>query len=326
MITCYKIVLMPNSGGQPTSWLLLIHTVPAEPLYLRAKVRRLLERAGAIALKNAVYALPPRDGCREALERIAAEAALGGGQGYVAECTFVDARTDELLIASSRSGRRDDYRELAESLGHVGSDRDPEAVAQARRRFDAIRRVDFFDAPGRRRVEALLSRLERGPDARRKSSESSGGLADLAGRVWATRRGVQIDRIASAWLIRRFVDPDAEFRFVDPKEPSRPDELRFDMVGGDFTHEGDACTFETLARRLGRPDPALHQIAEIVHDIDIKDGKFGRADAPGVQQVILGIVLHGSDDEERLRRGFALFDDLYASFRSRNPIPREVSP
>jgi hypothetical protein len=317
---------MPDSGRQATSWLLLIHRVPAEPLYLRAKVRRLLEHAGAIALKKAVYALPPRDGCREALEQIASEAAGGGGHGYVAECTFVDSRTDELLIASSRSGRRADYRELAESLGDLGSDATPEAVARARRRFDAIRRVDFFDAPGRRRVEALLSRVELGPDAKRAPSESPGGLADLAGRVWATRRGVQIDRIASAWLIRRFIDPDAEFRFIDPKEPRRPDELRFDMVGGDFTHEGDGCTFETLVRRLGSPDPALRQVAEIVHDIDIKDGKFGRADAPGIQQVILGIVLHSSDDEERLRRGFTLFDDLYASFRSRNPVSREVSP
>jgi hypothetical protein len=304
---------------------LLIHSVPAEPLYLRAKVRRLLEHAGAIALKKAVYALPPRDGCREALERVASEAAAGGGHGYVAECSFLDARTDELLIESSRADRRTDYDDLAEILRGLVDGANPESVARARRRFDAIRRIDFFDAPGRRRVEALLSRLKGGSDARRIPSESRGEFPELVGRVWATRRGVQIDRIASAWLIRRFIDADAEFRFIDPKEERRPDELRFDMVGGDFTHEGDGCTFETLVRTLGGPDPALRQVAEIVHDIDIKDGKFGRADAPGVQQVILGIVLHSSDDEERLRRGFALFDDLYASFRSRNSVSREVT-
>ena len=311
---------MPDSAGETASWLLLIHSVPAEPLYLRAKVRRLLDHAGAIALKKAVYALPPREGCREALEQIANEAAAGGGHGYVAECGFLDARTDELLIESSRSARGADYRKLAENLGGLGSGANVEDAARARRRFAAIRKIDFFDAPGRSRVERLLSRLEGAGRGRPAAPD------DLRGRVWATRRGVQIDRIASAWLIRRFIDPDAEFRFIDPKEERRSDELRFDMVGGDFTHEGDGCTFETLVRRLGSPDPALRQVAEIVHDVDIKDGKFGRADAPGIQQVILGIVLHSADDAERLRRGFALFDDLYASFRSRSPVSREVSP
>jgi hypothetical protein len=314
---------MSESGRKPASWLLLVHSLPAEPLYLRAKVRRLLDHAGAIALKKAVYALPPREPCRDAMEHIVSEAAAGGGHGYVAECTFVDPRTDDLLIQGSRSARRADYDDLFESLRGLEGEARPEAVARARQRFDAIRRVDFFDAPGRRRVETLLSRLEGKPARPTGSAER---LSDLMGRVWATRRGVQIDRIASAWLIRRFIDAEAEFRFIDPKEERREDELRFDMVGGDFTHEGDGCTFETLVRTLGTPDPALRQVAEIVHDIDIKDGRFGRTDAPGVQQVVLGIVLHSSDDEERLRRGFALFDDLYASFRSRNPVFKEVSP
>jgi hypothetical protein len=312
---------MAEPASRPPSWLLLIHSVPAEPLYLRAKIRRLLDHAGAIALKKAVYALPPREGCREALEHVASEAAAGGGHGYVAECAFLDPRTDALLIEGSRSARRADYDDLAGSLRGLGGDASPEAVTRARQRFGAIRRIDFFEAPGRKRVEALLTRLE-GSEARPRGSAE--GAPELVGRVWATRRGVQIDRIASAWLIRRFIDADAEFRFIDPNEERRPDELRFDMVGGDFTHEGDGCTFETLVRTLGKPDPALRQVAEIVHDIDIKDGKFGRADAPGIQQVILGIVLHSADDEDRLRRGSALFDDLYASFRSRNPLSREV--
>lgn len=309
----------------PSSWLLLIHSVPAEPLYLRAKVRRLLDHAGAVPLKKAVYALPPLEASRAAFEEIAREATAGGGHGYVAECTFLDRRTDDLLIESSRTARSADYADLAARLRVLEGRGSHEAVALARRRFEAVRRIDFFEAPGRRRAEALLSRLE----SRSKPGASAGvehGRSELVGRVWATRRGVQIDRIASAWLIRRFIDPDAEFRFIDPKEERRDDELRFDTVGGDFTHEGDGCTFETLVRTLNDPDPALRQVAEIVHDVDIKDGKFGRAAAPGIQQIVLGIVLHSADDEERLRRGFALFDDLYASFRSRNPIPGEVSP
>ncbi|HEX4440921.1 MAG TPA: chromate resistance protein ChrB domain-containing protein [Thermoanaerobaculia bacterium] len=313
------------SEPNATRWLLLVHSVPADPLYLRAKVRRLLSRAGAIALKKAVYALPPSGPSRQAMELVANEAAAGGGHGYVAECTFVDPRTDDLLVESSRSARRADYDELARGLRDLQANASPETVARAREQFDAIRRIDFFDAPGRRRVESLLSRLERASGADCRETRAPVGLSELVGRVWATRRGVQIDRIASAWLIRRFIDPDAEFRFIDPDEERRPDELRFDMAGGDFTHEGDGCTFETLVRTLGSPDDALRQVAEIVHDIDLKDGKFGRGDAQGVQQIVLGIVLYSSDDEERLSRGLALFDDLYASFRSRSPISREVS-
>jgi hypothetical protein len=131
-----------------------------------------------------------------------------------------------------------------------------------------------------------------------------------------TRRGIQIDRIASAWLIRRFIDPKARFRFVDPhEEPPRPDELRFDIVGGDFTHEGDRCTFEALVRRAGLKNAALSRVAEIVHDIDIKDGKFERPEAPGVERLLQGILATHAEDEERLARGFALLDDLYGSFR-----------
>jgi hypothetical protein len=313
---------MTDPGTKAAGWLLLVHSIPAEPLYLRAKVRRLLDHAGAIALKKAVYALPPQEGCREALEHVASEAAAGGGHGYVAECVFLDPRTDDLLIDGSRSARQADYGELATRLSSLEAGADREAIARARQRFEAIRRIDFFDAPGRKRVETILTSLE---GHATRPPESAERLSELVGRVWATRRGIQIDRIASAWLIRRFIDADAEFRFIDPKEQRRPDELRFDMVGGDFTHEGDGCTFETLVRAIGNPDPALRHVAEIVHDVDIKDGKFGRADAPGIQQVILGIALHSSDDEERLRRGFALFDNLYASFRSRNPVTREVS-
>jgi len=129
-----------------------------------------------------------------------------------------------------------------------------------------------------------------------------------------TRKGVFVDRIASAWLIRRFIDPDARFRFVDPESyRPMPSELRFDMFEGEFTHEGDRCTFETLLYRFGlENDPALIAIAEVVHDIDLKDGKFAREDAAGIERVIAGIAASNPDDAARLERGYQLFDDLYA--------------
>jgi hypothetical protein len=239
---------------------------------------------------------------------------------------FDQARDEDYATVAAEAreiaGRHSDEatdRELAEMATQVG---------RLRKQLDAVVAIDFFGANGRLAAQGLVEGLEaalQGGDAM-TSPEPTPAPGLLANRTWVTRKGVQVDRIASAWLIRRFIDPDAEFRFIDPKEERRPDELRFDMVGGDFTHEGDGCTFETLVRRLGSPDPALRHVAEIVHDIDIKDRKFGRTDAPGIQQVILGLVLDSAGDEERLRRGFALFDTLYASFRSRNSVSREVSP
>ena len=147
------------------------------------------------------------------------------------------------------------------------------------------------------------------------SSEPGPESAPLKDRTWVTRRGVQIDRIASAWLIRRFIDERARFKFV-PSSGYRPEpgELRFDMFEGEFTHKGDRCTFEVLIDHGSLADPALKAIAEIIHDIDLKDDKYGREEVAGVRSLIAGIASSSTDDEQRLARGSALLDDLYSSF------------
>jgi hypothetical protein len=141
------------------------------------------------------------------------------------------------------------------------------------------------------------------------------GPTGLKDRVWVTRKGVQIDRIASAWLIRRFIDEGARFKFV-PGTGYAPaaGELRFDMFEGEFTHRGDRCTFEVLLTETGLDDPALSAIGEIIHDIDLKDGKYGREEVGGIRTLIAGIALAHNDDNQRLERGGAVFDDLYRSF------------
>jgi hypothetical protein len=139
---------------------------------------------------------------------------------------------------------------------------------------------------------------------------------DLKGKVWVTRRGVYVDRIACAWLIRRFIDPDARFKFVTHKGyKPQVGELRFDMFEAEFTHKGDCCSFEVLLDRIGLTDPALKAIAEIVHDIDLKDAKFARPETAGIARLITGVAVPGNTDEERIERGSAIFEDLYASFR-----------
>jgi hypothetical protein len=217
-----------------------------------------------------------------------------------------------------------EVRALAEAVAA-----EPEKRAEAARQLARLRRqlaqtigVDFFGARGREAAEGLLAALEArlkegGPAAGHEDEAGErDGLAGLRARTWVTRRGVHVDRIASAWLIRRFIDPEALFKFVPATGYApRPKELRFDMFDAEFTHEGDCCTFEVLLARAGLSDPALRAIGEIVHDIDLKDGKFGREETAGIAHLIAGIAAAHEDDERRVARGGALFDDLYAYFR-----------
>ena len=142
--------------------------------------------------------------------------------------------------------------------------------------------------------------------------------AGMGAKIWVTREHVQIDRIASAWLIRRFIDASARFKFVPGRSYApRSGEVRFDMFEGEYTHEGDRCTFEVLLQRYGLTDRALVAIGEIVHDIDLKDGKFGHAETRGIAALINGLTKAGLPDAKRIEQGRTLFDNLYASFCGR---------
>jgi hypothetical protein len=151
-----------------------------------------------------------------------------------------------------------------------------------------------------------------------KDDQAAPSSGEYRGRLWVTRKGIHVDRMASAWLIKRFIDPEATFKFV-PARGYQPEnrEIRFDMFEADFTHEGDRCTFEVLVQRLKVNNPALRPIAEIVHDIDLKDGKFGRPETPGIERLITGICTMQKDDEARLARASVIFEDLHGSFARR---------
>ncbi len=193
-------------------------------------------------------------------------------------------------------------------------------TARLRRQLDAVVAIDFFGAEGRATAEGLISGLEAALKQEGEAVTDSKTIAAppanaLKDRVWVTRQGVQVDRIASAWLIRRFVDPGARFKFVSGTGYAPlVGELRFDMFEGEFTHKGDRCTFEVLVFHTGLADAALGAIGEIIHDIDLKDGKYGRAEVAGVRSLIAGIAASSADDDERLARGTVLLDDLYRSF------------
>jgi len=322
----------PANYVKAESWLLLMHQIPPKPGYLRVKIWRRLQALGAVAIKNSVYALPNTDETREDFEWVLREIVKEGGEATLCEARLVEGLSDEQVQRSFDAARDADYTEIADAArkleaelprGAVPENRRSQVeaeVARLRRRLTEVARIDFFAAPGRDAAEGRVSGLEArlrppGPATGKREKGGHGGVAALRGRVWVTRKGIHVDRIASAWLIRRFIDADARFKFV-PAKGYKPEaqELRFDMFEAEFTHEGDLCTFEVLVSRLGLDDRALVPIAEIVHDIDLKDSKFDRPETPGVDRLIAGIAMGHRDDESRLERGSAMFDDLYEYF------------
>lgn len=312
-----------------TSWLLLIHQLPPTPAYVRVKVSRRLQRIGAVAIKNSVYVLPHRPDTREDFEWVAREIRESGGEAVIADAALIEGLSDAGVREVFAAARDEEYAAVladARALARAVAGR--KAAGPARRRalerelarlkhrFDLNAALDFFGAPKREAAASLLGDLARRLTQRRDTAPRHrlDAVAEWRGRTWVTRHHVHVDRIASAWLIRRFVDPDAQFRFVDPKQYKfRKGELRFDMFEGEFTHVGDACTFEVLARRFVPDDDALRRLGEIVHDVDCKDGKFQRDEAPGLSRLIAGIAAAHAQDDNRLVRGAALFDDLYAA-------------
>jgi hypothetical protein len=314
-----------NETLEGERWLLLIHQLPAKPAYARVKIWRRLKGLGAVTVKNSVYALPANAETQEDFAWLTKEIAELGGEAFVCEARLVDGLDDGEVQALFDAARDEDYAEIATAARDLGGKRSDGTgaefatqVARLRKQLDEIVAIDFFGADGREPAEGLVSGLEAGlheEDNGVTATETRAASDPLKGRTWVTRQGVQVDRIASAWLIRRFIDQAARFKFVPGTGyAAQPGELRFDMFEGEFTHRGDRCTFEVLLAEARLDDPALAAIAEIIHDIDLKDGKYGREEAAGVRSLIAGIAASHVDDTQRLERGAVLLDDLYSSF------------
>ena len=296
-------------------WLLLIAQLPPKPDYLRVKLRRRVQRIGAVALRGAVYVLPNQPDAAEDFEWLRSELLADGADAIICAATPLTGITEEELRKRFRDTRGGEYVALAEEARTVATSgsRDDmgRALPRLRRRLDEIGRVDFFGAMERFDAEGAINELtELGSSAADRAVDD--GRVER-GRTWVTREGVFVDRIASAWLIRRVIDPDATFKFVTARgyEPRR-DEVRFDMYQAEYTHEEDRCTFETLLRRFALDEPALHALAEIVHDIDCKDAKFARPEASGVESILRGLVSAHPADADRIVHGSVIFDALYA--------------
>jgi len=320
------------SRANAAKWLLLIHQIPAKPDYLRVKFRRRLAHLGAVALKNSVYVLPADAESRTGLGGLAREILRQGGEAVLCEAGLIEGLADGAVEDLLRGAREAEYaavgreakRLAAELRGSRGRDesrrrRVGQALERLRARFDQTVSRDTFAAPGREAAAGLLSLVEdlvQGVEETAKRQLEAPELPKSA--TWVTRTGVMVDRISSAWLIRRFIDPAARFKFV-PGRGYRPreGELRFDMAGAEFTHHEGRCTFEVLVERFRLRDSALAPIAEIVHDLDLEDGRYNRPEAAGVDRMIVGLAIARQPDETRIAQGATLFENLYESFRRR---------
>jgi len=311
------------------SWLMLMVSLPPNPSSLRVRVWRKLRTLGAVALRPSVYLLPPTPDNFERFQWLGQEVVKDGGEATFLSVDQIESMKQSEVVRLFQQARDQDYRLLAERYRKIarGLDRKTpphtrarrdEELARLARELDRIREIDFFDASGYQEVKRFKETIEMRlhPRAAGATSEPDIPPGSLRGRRWVTRPRPHVDRVASAWLIKRFIDPEADFVFASPKE-FPVDAVPFDAAGVEFGHQGEDCTFETLLRRCGLEDQRLAQLAEIVHEIDLRDQKFARDEARGIDLALRGLLATFKDDQEVLTHGMTLFDGLYAALTDR---------
>jgi hypothetical protein len=321
-----------SAASRQPAWLLLVYQLPSRPSNARVKTWRRLQKLGARAIRNSAYVLPNSAQAREDFEWLKTEIISMKGQADVFTANTVDTLSSDDIIANFSRERRRDFeairRGAAKLLDRAGRGRKyggplrlrlARAARALRDRWGEVVAVDFFGAPGRDEAAAALDQIDRALSGamRRPSAPAQEGGTRLVekfrDRTWITRPRPGIDRMSSAWLIRRFIDPRARFRFSEKPDKSAAS-VPFDMFGVEFSHQGNCCTFETLAWRFGISSPAVKWLGRIVHDIDLKDARYLEDEAPAVGRLVDGLRRVYSDDHELLERGIAMFEALYRSF------------
>jgi hypothetical protein len=327
---------LSRQSEKSQQWILLIHQLPPRPTNLRVRIWRKLQKLGAILIKNSVYVLPANDKTHEDFQWLKQEIESAGGEAAVFRADSVEGATDREIIAAFRKARDEEFAELTASLEglagsiqeqskgkHLSAGRLATHETELERLHAELERVignDFFEAKARMRAVSAYEGCQKSIRAAQTpvgTPTASAGkrdqlaLEDHQGRRWMTRRNIHIDRLASAWMIKQFIDKHPRFYFVAEGEQV-DNAIPFDMFGADFTHHGEDCTFETMLKRFGLTDvKGLRELAEIVHDIDLKDDKFQRLEAAGVKALIDGLSETFPDDRKRLQHANVIFDGLF---------------
>jgi hypothetical protein len=305
--------------------LLLLVGLPPTPSSLRVRVWRRLRSLGAVPLKRSAYLLPDTPERYEDFQWLAQEIQREGGEATLIRVQQIENVTHEDVLRLFHEPRDQDYRQLAvryrkllqslDKKSAAKSSRLQEELARLTKDHQRIRDIDFFEARGGaevRRLEEAITMRTRRPESPRREEPPTLDLSKLRGRRWVTRPRPHIDRIASAWLIKRFIDTEAEFVFAPPAEFPK-DAIPFDAPKVELSHQGEDCTFETLVKRARLRDRRLVRLAEVVHEADLRDGKFSHEEARGIDAAVRALLAASSDDHTVLAQGVALFEGLYAN-------------
>ena len=301
------------------TWLLLLLRLPATHKAERVAIWRKLKKSGAIQIQTSTYVLPDEPARYESFQWLTQEVRSAGGDATLVRAREIEGLPNEKLIELFNTARAKEYATLRELLRALSNRRKTRSsptfgdkLDRVRKQFREIRQTDFFNCPRAQDVEMLLRKMEGTQPG--EASVPKVVTRDYRGRTWVTRPRPEIDRVGCAWLIRKFIDPKAKFIFAK-KIPANGRVVSFDMLEADFSHQGDDCTFETLVKRFRIQDTIVGKMSEMIHDADLDDDKFERAECIGIDRVLKGWAREGISDQEILRRGFQCFDALHAFVR-----------
>lgn len=320
-------------------WILFIHQIAQNTPNFRVKVWRVLKKHGAVLFKNAVYVIPYTNEHEEIMQWLCKQIKEGGSDASLFITESLSKEQDEEIIKVFQEVRNKEYIEMLDACNNLlqkieqteetdgitnrSGDVLKKGLNEIIKNTEDISRIDFFYSPQKDKVIDKIRFIQQKLNGWQKTSEKgipvigkNYKVKDFLGKKWVTRKDIFIDRIASAWLIKRFIDPKAKFTFIS-KGTQCKGAIPFDMYGSEFTHRGEDCTFETLMKVFGLKDDALQTISEIVHDIDLKDNKYGRKEAEGIEQIIAGLSQRLRDDNKLLEKGMEIFDALYSSHSSK---------
>jgi hypothetical protein len=302
------------------TWILLLFSLPTKRKTERVAVWRRLKKVGAVQMKTSTYLLPDEPAQYEQFQWLAQQIRDYGGDSTLVRAQEIEGLTRDEVVSLFNTAREAEYSDLKKALQNFISrrrKRDAESDAgeleRLTRQFRELRQIDFFDSARGHEVAMLLRRVE-GPQRSRKLQTLE--PKQYRGKTWLTRPRPEIDRVGSAWLISRFIDPKAKVVFA-PSAQSIPGAIPFDMLDAEFSHHGNNCTFETLVKRFALADKAVARIAEMIHDADLGDAKFQRVECLGIDRVLKGWAKQGLTDEQILDHGFECFDALYAFLQRR---------
>ena len=305
------------------SWVLLLYALPKRKGPERVALWRRLRQYGCLALNTSAYILPDRPSCQERFEWLAKQILDAGGEATVSKVLMIEGLRDEEIQKRFNAERNAEYVELLKEASALRKRKEPPSTLL--RKYDRLRRlanetleIDYFAASKGRDLDEVLRQLEQEVKGKpQRYSVPALERKDYLKRIWITRPNPEIDRCGSAWLIRKFIDPKATFRFAAQK-PERSNAVSFDMLEADFTHEGDLCTFETLCLRFVINDPVISQIAEMIHDADLEDEKFGRKEAVSIDLMLKGLAQMQKSSNEILSTGVAAFEAVFRALKSRH--------